>query len=151
MQMKSYVMLFLLGTLPVVTLAQQAPARAEDEAAIRQTVQAFIESRETNDRGRLVALLTADVDQLVTTGGMRVGRDAVVDGSLSTTATAGGRRLIALQTIRFLGSDIAIGDGPYDVVDRADGPDRHYQTTMVFQRVGDDWKITAIRNMQPRN
>jgi uncharacterized protein (TIGR02246 family) len=129
--------------------AREAADRSTDEAAIRRTVQAFIDTRESDDRAGLTALLTPEADQLVTSGNMRAGRNAVVDGSLNTTASTGGRRQISMETIRFLSSDIAIGDGPYDVVDRVSGPDRHYRTTIVFQRVDGEWRITAIRNMRP--
>ncbi|MGD8323809.1 MAG: SgcJ/EcaC family oxidoreductase [Gammaproteobacteria bacterium] len=150
MKFRVLLMLLLMNILPISVPAQQSPGRSGDEAEIRQVVQAFIETRERNDRDGLAALLTADVDQLVTTGRMRSGREAVVDGSLNTTAGTGGSRRIAIETIRFLGPDVAIGDGPYDVVDTAAGPDRHYLTTMIFQRISGDWKITAVRNMQPR-
>jgi len=150
--MKSCWILILLapGMFSTAATAQQTLSRSEDETAIRQTVQAYIETRESNNREGLIALLTADVDQLVSTGNMRAGRDAVVNGSLSTTASTGGSRQISIESIRFLSPEIAIGDGPYDVVGRVDGPDRHYKTTMVFQRVDGAWKIAAIRNMQPR-
>lgn len=150
--MKSCWILILLapGMFSTAATAQQTLSRSEDETAIRQTVQAYIETRESNNREGLIALLTADVDQLVSTGNMRASRDAVVNGSLSTTASTGGSRQISIESIRFLSPEIAIGDGPYDVVGRVDGPDRHYKTTMVFQRVDGAWKIAAIRNMQPR-
>ena len=142
-------MLILLGALLESAPAQQPVDRSADEAAIRATVQAFIDSRENNDRAGLAALLLPEADQRVTSGNMRAGRDAVVDGSLNTTARIGGRRRISLETFRFLGPNVAIGDGPYDVVDRNDGPDRHYLTAIVFQRVAGEWKINAIRNVQP--
>ena len=142
-------MLIFLGVLLAPAQAQQSVDRSADEAEIRRAVQAFIDTRESDDREGLTAVLTPDADQLVTSGNMRAGREAVVNGSLNTTASTGGRRRIELETIRFLGSDVAIGDGSYDVVDRISGPDRHYLTTIVFQRVAGEWKITAIRNMQP--
>jgi uncharacterized protein (TIGR02246 family) len=128
----------------------QAPAdRTADEAAIRAVVTSFIATREANDAESLRALLTEDADQGVTSGNMRTGREAVVQGSLQTTQETGGDRTISIETVRFLTPDVAIADGPYDIVGRNDGPDRHYRTTMVLQRVDAEWKIAAIRNMQP--
>jgi uncharacterized protein (TIGR02246 family) len=150
MQIKKLLILPLFATLPISAPSQETSRRAADEAAIRAVVQAFIDTRESDDREGLTATLTAEADQLVSTGNIRTGRDAVVDGSLSTTTSNGGRRQISIETIRFLSPGIAIGDGPYDVVDRINGPDRHYLTTMVFQRIDGRWKIAAIRNMQPR-
>jgi uncharacterized protein (TIGR02246 family) len=150
--MKYLTSLILLSSIAAAcsVSAQTQRNRAEDEAEIRRIVQAFIDTREGDDRDALEALLSSDADQLVTTGNMRTGVAAVVDGSLTTTQSAGGRRIIEIRTIRFLTDDVAIGDGPYNVVDRPNGPDRHYLTTIVFRREAGGWKIAAIRNMQPR-
>ncbi|HEX6997109.1 MAG TPA: SgcJ/EcaC family oxidoreductase [Gammaproteobacteria bacterium] len=134
--------------LAVSAPAQPPPDRAADEAAIREVVAAFIGTREANDAEALRALLTEDVDQQVTSGTTRVGREAVVEGSLASTRETGGRRSIRIETVRFLADDVAIADGPYDIVGRADG-DRHYRTMMVLVREDGRWKIAAIRNMQP--
>lgn len=133
-----------------VHASAQPPAdRAEAEAAIRAVVASFIATREASDADSLRSLLTEDVDQRVTSGGVRSGREAVVQGSLQTTQETGGQRMISIETIRFLTPDVAIADGPYDIVGRSDGVDRHYRATMVLQRVDGEWKIAAIRNMQP--
>lgn len=132
-----------------VRAGAQTADRAEDEAAIRAVVSSFIATREASDADSLRALLTEDVDQHVTSGDVRAGREAVVQGSLQTTQATGGQRTISIEKIRFLTPDVAIADGPYDIVGRSDGPDRHYRTTMVLQRIDGEWKIAAIRNMQP--
>jgi len=123
--------------------------RAADEAAIRAVIQAFLDTREKNDAAGLAALLTSDVDQRQTSGAMRSGRDAVVSGSLATQQSTGGRRTIAVDSLRFVGSDVAIADGRYDSVGRADGTDQRMLTSMVLRREGGAWKIAAIRNMLP--
>ena len=139
----------------VLWLAAAAPAfaqgadRAADEAAIRAVIQAFLDTRERNDAAGLAALLTADVDQLQTSGNLRSGREAVVAGSLATQESTGGRRTISVDSLRFLGPDVAIADGRYDSLGRADGTDRHMLTSMVLRREGGAWKIAAIRNMLP--
>ena len=130
----------------------QAPAsgdRAADEAAIRAVIQAFLDTREKNDAAGLAALLTPDVDQRQTSGNMRSGRDAVVSGSLTTQQSTGGRRTITVDSLRFVGSDVAIADGRYDSLGRADGTDQRMLTSMVLRREGGAWKIAAIRNMLP--
>lgn len=127
---------------------QPSSDRSAEEAAIRQVVNAFIATREADDAASLEVLLTEDVDQQVTSGALRSGRRAVVDGSLATTQETGGDRRIVIETIRFLSPDIAIADGPYDIVGRRDG-DRHYRTTMVLKKEDGAWRIAAIRNMQP--
>ena len=142
-----------LATLLLAVAATAAVSaqgdRAADETAIRAVIQAFLDTREKNDAAGLAALLTPDVDQRQTSGGMRSGRDAVVSGSLATQQSTGGRRTITVDSLRFVGPDVAIADGRYDSVGRADGTDQRMLTSMVLRREGGAWKIAAIRNMLP--
>jgi uncharacterized protein (TIGR02246 family) len=141
--------LAVLAVLVTATAWPQAADRAVDEAAVRAVIQAFLDTREQNDAAGLAALLTADVDQRQTSGNMRSGRDAVVSGSLATQQSTGGRRTISVDSLRFVGPDVAIADGRYDSVGRADGTDQRMLTSMVLRREGGAWKIAAIRNMLP--
>jgi uncharacterized protein (TIGR02246 family) len=137
----------LAFTAAVAAFAQAD--RAADEAAVRAVIQAFLDTREKNDAAGLAALLTADVDQRQTSGNLRSGRDAVVSGSLTTQQSTGGRRTISVDSLRFIGPDVAIADGRYDSLGRADGTDQRMLTSMVLRREGGAWKIAAIRNMLP--
>lgn len=136
------------AALSASAVAQSAD-RAADEAAIRAVIQAFLDTRERNDAAGLAALLTADVDQRQTSGNLRSGREAVVSGALATQQATGGRRTITVDSIRFLSPDVALADGRYDSVGRADGTDRRMLTSIVLRRDGGAWKIAAIRNMLP--
>lgn len=146
--MRKVAMLALAWVVAVPALAQQT-SRAADEAAVRAVIQAFLDTREANDAAALGALLTADVDQQQTSGNVRSGRDAVVSGSLATQQATGGRRTISLESLRFIAPDVAIADGRYDSLGRADGTDQLMLTSMVLRREGGVWKIAAIRNMLP--
>ena len=147
---KLVALLVALTTLAVAGgVSAQAADRAADEAAVRAVIQAFLDTREKNDAAGLAALLTADVDQRQTSGNMRSGRDAVVQGSLSTQQSTGGTRTITVDSLRFVGPDVAIADGRYDSVGRADGTDQRMLTSMVLRRESGAWKIAAIRNMLP--
>jgi len=145
----------LLATLAFVlaaaahTASAQTGGRAADEVAIRGVIQAFLDTREANDPAALGALLTEDVDQQQTSGNTRRGREAVVTGSLATQQSTGGRRTITVDSLRFVSADVAIADGRYDSVGRADGTDQRMLTSMVLRREGGAWKIAAIRNMLP--
>jgi uncharacterized protein (TIGR02246 family) len=142
-------LLFLtLFVADATVVAQSTLDRSEDELAIKQTTQKFIQLRDDNDEAGLSALLTETCDQRLTSGRMRSGREAVLDGSLGATQSQGGKRVIALESIRFLGADVAIADGSYDSLGRADGTDLHMRTTMVFWRVDGEWLIEAIRNVR---
>jgi uncharacterized protein (TIGR02246 family) len=133
----------------VLPVLAQGTDRAADEAAIRGVIQAFLDTRDKNDAAGLAALLTQDVDQRQTSGNVRSGRDAVVAGSLATQQSTGGRRTIAVDSLRFVAPDVAIADGRYDSLGRADGTDQRMLTSMVLRREGGTWKIAAIRNMLP--
>lgn len=136
----------LLVALSTTALADDSSDRSADDSAIRQVTQAFITTRDNNDEAGLRAILTEDCDQRLTSGRTRIGRDAVVAGALQSTSSSGGTRVIALETIRYLGDDVAIANGSYNSLGRADGTDLYMRTTMIFQRVDGKWLIAAIRN-----
>ena len=144
----SFAFVLAVIALPLAAAAQNAD-RAADDQAVRAVIKAFIDTREANDAAGLAALLTADVDQRQTSGNVRAGRDAVVSGTMATQQSTGGRRTISVDSLRFVGPDIAIADGRYDSVDRADGTDQRMLTSMVLRRESGAWKIAAIRNMLP--
>ena len=137
---------FLMVLTGLAAVAQDTPDRSADEAAIRQVTQEYILRRDNGDEAGLRALLTAACDQRLTSGRMRLGREEVLRGSLDSTRNSGGTRVISLDSIRFLGTDVAIANGRYDSLGRSDGTDLHMLTTMVFWRVDGKWHIDAIRN-----
>jgi uncharacterized protein (TIGR02246 family) len=147
-KLAKWLVLLAAAAAPTVAAAQSAD-RAADEQAVRAVIQAFLDTREKNDAAGLAALLTPDVDQRQTSGNVRRGRDAVVSGSLATQESTGGRRTITVDSLRFVGADVALADGRYDSVGRADGTDQRMLTSMVLRREAGAWKIAAIRNMLP--
>jgi uncharacterized protein (TIGR02246 family) len=139
---------FLAVALLDTSLAQDTQREA-DERAIKAVIQEFLDARDANDAARLGAILTADVDQRQTSGATRRGREAVVSGSLETQRGTGGKRTITVDSVRFVAADVAIADGRYDSLGRADGTDRHMLTSMVLKREAGRWRIAAIRNALP--
>ena len=140
---------FVVLVLAASGALAQSSERAADENAIKGVIQEFLDARDANDPKRLGAVLTADADQQQTSGERRSGREAVVKGSLSTQQSTGGKRTIAVDSIRFVAADVALADGRYDSVGRADGSDLHMLTVIVLRRESGVWKIAAIRNMVP--
>ena len=140
---------FLVSLVVLEPVLAQTADHSADEKAIKGVIQAFLDKRDANDAAGLGALLAADVDQQQTSGATRRGRDAVVTGSLSTQSSTGGKRTIAIDSVRFVAPDVALADGRYDSVGRADGTDRHMLTSIVLRREAGAWKIAAIRNMLP--
>ena len=128
---------------------QGSANRAKDEAAIRDVVKEYVGARDRQDPAAVGALFTSDADQLVSSGEWRKGREALVKGTLASTARTGaGNRTITLETIRFPTRDVAIADGRYEITGGAGG-DRRMWSTFVMVRDGSTWRIAAIRNMLP--
>ncbi len=128
-------------------LAQSAPASRGDEQAVRDLVARYVTAREARDATAIAAVLTADADQLTTSGEWRRGRDkGVVPGALASSARNTGARAIAVDAVRFIAPNVAIADGAYTIADSSRPPMR---TTLIVVKGADGWRITAIRNMMP--
>lgn len=124
-------------------LAAQLGGRSGDEAAVREMVKRYSDARDVSDPKAIGALFTDDADQLVSNGEWRRGKDALVRGMLASSARETGKRTLAVETIRFLGADVAIADARYEIADRK------MWSTFVMRRASGRWRIEAIRNMLP--
>ena len=127
----------------------QAQGAAPRDAEIRDLVRRYVAAREARDPKAIEALFTSDADQLVSSGEWRRGRDAVVTGTLASSAATGGTRTIKVETVRMLGADVALADGRYEITGLAGGAARQMWSTFVLVRQNGAWRISAIRNMLP--
>jgi uncharacterized protein (TIGR02246 family) len=136
-----------------LTFSQNTGGESADmpsqEAAIRELIAQYLETRAQNNEQGLLALLTEDIDQLTTSGNLRSGRDDMSRGSLASSQNNSGTRSIRIETIRFIKPDVAMVNGRYDIVDRDSGPDSHYLTSILVVMEDGRWLISAIRNMRP--
>jgi uncharacterized protein (TIGR02246 family) len=123
--------------------AVQLAAAPGDEAAVRELVKRYADARDLSDAKAIGALFTDDADQLVSNGEWRRGRDALVRGMLSSSARETGRRILAVESVRFVDHDIAIADARYEI------GDRKMWSTFIMKRGSGGWRIEAIRNMLP--
>lgn len=137
-------LIFTLLLFPAI-LSAQGPA---DEAAIRDTIHKYADARDQADAKATAALFTQDADQLVSSGERRQGRAALVKGAMASSKKETGKRLIDVDTIRFLAPGVAIADGPYETTS-ASGSVRKMRTCFVLTKDKGGWKIAAIRNMLP--
>jgi uncharacterized protein (TIGR02246 family) len=141
---------FSTGFLMVVSLfAQQPTAATNDEAAIREMVQRYVDARDKMDERAIDALFTSDADQLVSTGEWRKGRKEVVRGTLASSQSSAGKRTITVVSVRFLAPNVALADGRYEISGLAGAESRKMWTALVLTRGSDGWRIAAIRNMLP--
>ena len=123
--------------------AAQLAAGPGDEAAVREMVKRYADARDVSDPKAIGALFTDDADQLVSTGEWRRGRDALVRGMLSSSARETGKRILAVETVHFVGADVAIADARYEI------GERKMWSTFIMKRGSGGWRIQAIRNMLP--
>ena len=131
-----------LCLLCTLLIAAQA-GRTSDESAVRDMVKRYADARDVKDPKEIGALFTDNADQLVSTGEWRRGRDALVRGMLGSSARETGKRTLAVETVRFLGADVAIADARYEI------GDRKMWSTFIMKRTSSGWRMEAIRNMLP--
>jgi uncharacterized protein (TIGR02246 family) len=114
-----------------------------DLQAITDLVAAYAEARQSQDPQKISPLFTEEADQLVSSGVWRQGRAALVEGMLRSSQNNPGDRSLEVERIRFLSTTVAIADARYTI------GERKMWSTFVALKSGEDWRITAIRNMLP--
>jgi uncharacterized protein (TIGR02246 family) len=124
-------------------LLAQGGGRTSDDSAVREMVKRYADARGVSDPKAIGALFADDADQLVSNGEWRRGKDALVKGMLSSSARETGKRVLEVETVRFLGKDVAIADARYEI------GERKMWSTFVMSRSSGGWRIQAIRNMLP--
>ena len=144
------IILFLLFYSVVVTvlLAQQKEPSDKQKKDITALIDKYSLARENKDTVLLKAILTTDVDQLVSTGEWRNGVQSSVKGMLRSSAATPGTRTLAVEKIRLVSSTSAIVDCKYEI-QNADGTPRKMWSTFIAVSEKGGWKISAIRNMLP--
>lgn len=142
--------LCLLVVMSGRTLASgQVVDRAPDDTAVRDLVARYVAARELRDPEEVASLFTADADQYTTSGEWRRGRNEIAAGTSRSSAQNPGARVIRVDAVRFVTSDVAIADGPYEIHPGNGAPVRRMWTSFVVVRLADGWRIAAIRNMAP--
>ncbi len=137
-----YLCLFLCA-VPLISGAQ-----SDDEAALRGLVDQYSQARGDRDTVLLDQLLVADIDQLVSSGTWRRGKDTAMAGMLRSSSRNPGKRTLTVDHIRLLNPMTAIVDARYEI-ENTDGSVRKMWSTFVAVKDEGTWKISAIRNMKP--
>lgn len=146
--MRLFVVL-VICTVCSAVLAAQSASRGNDEAAVRELIRAYVDARERQDAGALAAMISSEADQLVSSGEWRKGRNELVRGMRASSQRNRGTRTINIQSVRFIGSGVAIADGRYEIAGAGAGDPRRMWTTFIVKQSGESWRIEAIRNMLP--
>ena len=148
--MKKTTLLFLLHLTGFMFLYGQTTTTVNDkqQKAITTLIDQYSQAREKRDTVLLKAILTSDVDQLVSTGEWRTGINAAVEGMMKSSANSPGTRTLHIEKIQMVTASSAIADCRYEI-QNADSTTRKMWSTFVVVAYKQTWKIRAIRNMLP--
>lgn len=147
--MKNIFLLLLVNiTATSFLTGQNIPPDDKQTKGIYLLIDRYSQARERRDTVLLKAILTTDVDQLVSTGEWRNGISESVKGMLKSSANSPGTRMLIIDKIRLLNPTNAIVDCRYEI-QNTDGSTRKMWSTFIVILVEGRWKISAIRNMLP--
>ena len=149
-QIMKSIFLLILFTLMVTTLiyAQDTRSNNIQKQDIHSLIEKYSQAREMKDTVLLESILATNVDQLVSSGKWRNGKDESMEGMLQSSASNPGTRKIIVEKIRFFNSECGIVDARYEI-QNADGTARKMWSAFIVVYNENMWKITAIRNMLP--
>ncbi len=143
--MSLFLYLFLITNL---TIAQNTTGKSTHEKEIYALIDKYTQARDEKDVDLLNSILTEDIDQLVSSGTWRIGKESSMKGMMRSSNSNPGDRTITIDRLRFLTTDCAIADARYEI-QNPDGTARKMWSAFIVVSDGDSWKITAIRNMLP--
>ncbi len=145
----------LIFTLQIYIIANIAHAQSAStnaskihEKEIYVLIDKYTQARDDKNSDLLNSILTEDIDQLVSSGTWRAGKEASMKGMMRSSNSNPGDRTITVDKLRFLTKECAIADAKYEI-QNPDGSARKMWSTFIVVLDGDSWKITAIRNMLP--
>lgn len=139
--------LFMVTCVSFLNAQQSLPDETQKKD-ISHLIEQYSQARENRDTVLLKNILTADIDQLVSTGEWRHGVAASVKGMQNSSASRPGTRTLTVDKIKMLDRTTAIVDCRYEIQNPNGSARRMWSTFVVVSRKG-TWRIAAIRNMLP--
>jgi uncharacterized protein (TIGR02246 family) len=127
------------------------PPQGGDEAAVREVVRHYDETRGRGDWKAYGALFTTDADQRISSGTWRRGTADIVKGTADSIATTykGGKYTTTVDRVRMIASTVALVDAAFEISNLAGGGTRRGLITIVLVKDGGQWRIAATRSMVP--
>jgi len=124
--------------------------RESDVRAITELLASFVKAYNEKNAKALGALFTADAEIEDEDGEITRGRDAIVE-RYSGIFKESGQDKLALDTdsLRFIGTDIAVEEGTAALSTGADTPPRTNRYSVIYARQGGRWLHARIRDEQP--
>jgi uncharacterized protein (TIGR02246 family) len=142
----------LLVGITLALTAQAQRDRGKDEAGVRNLIPKFTEAWAQSDARALGELFAPDADLVIPTGQLFSGREAIAGFYASVFAAGykGSKGAGEVERLRFVGLDVALGDGTWSITGAhdADGreaaPERGIFTFVAIRQAG-EWKISGLR------
>jgi len=131
-----------------ISNAQEIIPDKKQASDIHTLIDAYSLARENKDTVLLESILTTDVDQLVSSGKWRNGKNESIKGMLQSSSNNPGTRTLTIDKIRLFNQQCAIVDARYEIKNQ-DGTSRKMWSTFIVVFTANKWKISAIRNMLP--
>lgn len=135
---------------PGLLLAQETPVTDQQKKEISAVIDAYSQARAQGDRALLEKILMPDIDQLVSSGEWRRGREGSMQGMGRSSESNPGTRTLTVENIRLVSREVALVDARYEIRSPG-GATRNMWSTFVVVRSDGNWRISAIRNMLPTN
>lgn len=138
---------FLLNCVSVD--AQQNGISKAVYSELTALIDSYSMARENQDTILLKAILTQDIDQLVSSGEWRLGLSTAVEGMKRSSQVNEGKRTLKVERARLLDPKTALIDARYTIEPEDGSSVRNMWSTFIAVYQDERWKITAIRNMLP--
>ena len=124
--------------------------RASDVRAITELLASFVKAYNEKDAQALGALFTPDAEIEDEDEEVTRGRAAIVGRFSGIFKESGGDRLaVDTDSLRFLGTDIAIEEGTASITTGADTSPRTNRYTVIYARQDGRWLHARIRDEEP--
>jgi uncharacterized protein (TIGR02246 family) len=140
---------------PVPTGSAQttaSPQRESDVRAVNDLLASFVKAYNAKDAKALGALFTSDAEIADEDGEVTRGHDAIVNRFSGIFKENGGDQLaVNSDSLRFLGTDLAIEEGTASLSTGADTPPRTNRYSVIYAREGGRWLHARIRDEPPED
>ncbi len=131
-------------------------SNATDEVSIRSKVEQYVTAHNNGDAKAAASVYTADGSHTYAVGFTDRGRDAIEQrlAEMFSGPWKGLQLTLAVNTIRFLGPDVAVEDETFEVtglrgLDGTEMPAVRGVTLIVWVRQRGDWLVAAGQGMIP--
>ncbi len=123
-----------------------APEREADAKAITDLLASFVKAYNAKDAKALGELFTQDAEIEDEDGEVTRGRAAIIERFTRTFEDKGETLAVDTDSLRFLGTDVAVEEGTALLSAGADSPPRANRYSAIYARQGGRWLHARIRD-----